>query len=196
MPESIFVRPTDAVEVANFICKLKTNVASGIDEIGPAELKLISPLICEVLSFIINLTLTTGIFPRHLKLAKVTAIFKGGDRNKLSNYRPISVLPTLSKISEGVIHERLTSFFDKHQIIATNQYGFQKHRSTEQALAYTKEKIIVNMENRKYTLGLFLDIQKAFDSIHFDLLLKNYLAVEFVGSHYKFWKTTCMIDIK
>lgn len=173
VPQSIFMRPTDSVEIENLIRKLKRNVASGIDEIGPAELKVVSPLICEVLSYIVNLTLTTGIFPKQLKLAKVTAIFKGGEINNLSNYRPISVLPTLSKIFEGVIHERLTSFFDKHQIIATNQYGFQKHRSTEQALIHIKEKIIVNMESRKYTLGLFLDIQKAFDSIHFDLLLKK-----------------------
>lgn len=84
---SIFMAPTDPVEVGNLIRKLKNNVSPGVDEIGSAELKLISPLICDVLTFIINLTLTSGIFPEQLKLAKITAVHKGGDTNTLANYR-------------------------------------------------------------------------------------------------------------
>lgn len=171
LPYSIFLAPTDPVEVERLIRKLKNNVASGIDEIGSVELKMVSPLISNVLAYIINLTLTNGVFPEQLKVAKVTAVHKGGDINTLANYRPISVLPTISKIFEGVIYDRLASFFDKHQIITKSQYGFQKNKSTEQALLYIKDKIIENMENKKYTLGLFLDLQKAFDSIQFKSLI-------------------------
>lgn len=170
LSQSVFLRPTDSIEIANLINKLKNNVTPGVDELGSNEIKLISPLICEALSYIINLTLTTGVFPKQLKIAKVTAVYKGGDVNALSNCRPISVLPAISKIFESIIYDRLVSFFERHQVITQCQYGFRKHRSTKQALVHIKDKIIENMESRKYTLGLFLDIQKAFDSIQFDLL--------------------------
>lgn len=173
MQNSIFLLPTDSAEIANLIYKLKSNVAPGIDEITAAELKLICPLISEVLAYIVNLVLTTGVFPTELKVARVTPIYKGGGMNDMSNYRPVSVLTILSKIFEGVIYDRLISFFNKHQVITAHQYGFQKNKSTEQALTVIKDKIIENMENKKFTLGLFLDFKKAFDSIHYEILLRK-----------------------
>lgn len=173
MQNSIFMLPTDSAEIANLIKKLKSNVTSGIDEITAAELKLICPLISEALAYIVNLVLKTGVFPAQLKVARVTPIYKGGGINNMSNYRPVSVLSTLSKVFEGVIHDRLLSFFNKYGIITTCQYGFQKNKSTEQALTIIKDQIITNMENKKFTLGLFLDLKKAFDSIHYDILLRK-----------------------
>lgn len=78
------------------------------------------------------------MFPAQLKVVGVTAIYKGGGTNSVSNYRPAWVLVTLSKVSEGFIHDRLSSFFNKHRIITRYQYGFQKNKSTEQALTIIK----------------------------------------------------------
>lgn len=128
LPNSIFLSPTNASEVQTFILKLKNNVASGIDGIAPLPVKHIASEISEVLAFIINLTLSTGVFPQKLKVARVRPIHKGGGDDQLSNYRPISVLTVFSKIFEDVIHNRLTNFFNTHKVISPYQYGFQKNK--------------------------------------------------------------------
>lgn len=167
---TIFLQPTSPAEVEASIRLLKSNVAPGIDEIGAKELKQVSHLISEAVAHIVNLMLSTGVFPQKLKVARVTAIFKGGLRNNLSNYRPISVLPIMSKIFESVINQRLVSFFDKHKILSNSQYGFRKNRSTEKALCYIKDSILTNIDSKNFTLGLFLDLKKAFDSIKYNIL--------------------------
>lgn len=106
-----------------------------------------------------------------MKLARVCIIHKGGTLTNLNNYRPISVLPLFSKIAEKVINTRFSKYFLYNNIITSCQYGFQKGKSTETALLCIKNKIISNIENRLYTLGIFLDFRKAFDSIKHDILL-------------------------
>lgn len=118
--------------------------------------------------------LVSGDFPHELKLAKVIPVFKGGGATDIHNYRPISLLPIFSKLYERMINDRLTSFFRKYDIITKEQYGFQKHKSTEQALLHIKDKIVENIENKQLTLGLFLDFKKAvFDTVQHDILLKK-----------------------
>lgn len=100
---SIFLRPTCAEEIVTSLMKLKSNAAAGIDEISAEPVLYIAPLISDVLSYIIILTLTSGIYPKELKVAKVVPVYKGGTQDDLSNSRPISVLPVFSKIFEDVI---------------------------------------------------------------------------------------------
>lgn len=113
----------------------------------------------------------TGIFPDSLKIARICPIHKGGAEGDISNYRPISVLPVLSKVFEGAINIRLEKFFAKYGVISDMQFGFQKGKSTEDALLSIKHDIIHNFEHRLYTLGLFVDLRKAFDSVCHDVLL-------------------------
>ncbi|MDD9362271.1 MAG: reverse transcriptase domain-containing protein, partial [Anaplasma sp.] len=94
------------------------------------------------MTHIINNMLLTGVFPDELKIAKVSMVYKGGNKNDLKNYRPISVLPIFSKIFEGVINIRLQTFFSKYNVITESQYGFQKEKSAESALTDIKDKII------------------------------------------------------
>lgn len=171
--ETIFLRPTDPIEVVEVIRKLKRNVAAGIDEITANVIIHVAHEISEVLAYLLNLTLSDGIFPEELKIARVTPIHKGGDKGQFSNYRPISILTVFSKIYEHVIYDRLVTFFNTHKVITKSQYGFQKNKSTEQALLYIKDKIIKNIEDKNYTLGLFLDLKKAFDSIDHKILLRK-----------------------
>lgn len=173
LPSSIFLEPTNDTEVRDLIGKINNNAAAGVDGFLSSVIKYVAVEISEVLAHIINLCLSTGVFPDELKIARVTPIYKGGAHDHVSNYRPISVLTVFSKVFEGVIYNRLSIFFLKHNVISKYQYGFQKSKSTEQALLYIKDKIITNIENRKFTIGLFLDLKKAFDSIDHNILLNK-----------------------
>lgn len=107
---------------------------------------------------------SAGTFPERLQVAKVV-LFKGGDKNLISNYRPISILPIFSKCVEKLIHERMTNFLNKHRLITPCQFGFRKGCSTETALLSHKEYILLSFEQQLYTLGIFVYYSKAFDCI-------------------------------
>lgn len=168
---TIYMYPTTPEEICGLLKKLKSNSACGVDELKAVPLKVVAHAICLPLSHICNLILSSGTFPNELKIAKVSVIFKGGDKNDLGNYRPISVLPMFSKVIEEAINFRLTNFFQQKNIIVKNQYGFQKKKSTEMALLDIKDKIVDNIEKKLFTVGLFLDFKKAFDSVKHDVLL-------------------------
>lgn len=170
---SIFLQPTDSVEIQNLIDKMKCTASAGPDGIRPEPIKYVSGEISVVLAYIVNLSISSGIFPDALKTARITPIHKGGAKDQVSNYRPISVLNIFSKLFESVVVDRLWSFLTKHNVISKYQYGFQKNRSAEQALLDIKDKIIENIEKQKVTLGLFLDFRKAFDSIDHKILLNK-----------------------
>ena len=128
-------------------------------------------MICtsDPLCRIFNLSLSKGVFPDKLKVAKVTPIFKSGDPAELINYRPILVLSCLSKILEKLVYNRTVTFLDKHNLISDNQYGFRPNYSTSIALV----DLTINKayEENVYAIGIFLDLSKAFDTINHDILL-------------------------
>lgn len=121
--------------------------------------------IVKPLTILINRSLEEGIFPTELKIAKVIPLYKAKEKNSLLNYRPISILPTISKIFEKVIHQRLVKFFDKHKVLSEYQYGFRKNRSTLQAVSLFTLDILEALSNHKSILAVFIDLSKAFDTI-------------------------------
>ena len=100
-----------------------------------------------------------------MKTAKVIPIFKSKAKYDLSNYRPISILPTISKILEKVVHKRLYQFINKSNILYQNQYGFRHNHNTLHAVTNLVSDLVHNMDNKKPTLSVFLDLSKAFDTI-------------------------------
>lgn len=165
--------PATPTEIEKHIKRIRNNVAAGNDDLKPLPIKYACALISDILCHIVNKMLVSGTFPNKLKIAKVTPVHKDGDEHTISNYRPISVLPIFSKVFEGVINTRLTNFFQKYKVICDKQYGFQKKKSIQDALLHIKNKIINNLENKLHTLGIFLDLRKAFDTIQHDILLKK-----------------------
>lgn len=118
-----------------------------------------------------NCVLQDGRFLDELKIVRVSVVHKGGAKNDFNNYRPISVLGVFSKVIERVIHRRLSDYLVKFKLISPYQFGFQKKKSTELALLCVKERLVENNEQKLLTIGIFLDIRKAFDSVKHHILL-------------------------
>ena len=143
-----FNRITES-ETLSIINKLKSKNSSGKDEISNKLLKSIKDEIAKPLTIIINQSLKTGIFPEALKIAKVKPFYKKGDNFCLNNYRPISLLPTISKIFERVMFTQLYSYLNAHNLLSEQQYGFRSQHSTELACVKLVDYITTEMDNIK-----------------------------------------------
>ena len=171
--DSFFVTPTDSDEIISLCKTLKSGTSCGCDDIKPDVIKAVSDLIANPLVHIFNLSLSSGIVPTQLKIAKVVPIFKKGDRQDLHNYRPISVLPAFSKILERIMHKRLFSFVNRFHLLQDCQFGFRSNHSSYMAILEAYNKIVTDLDNKKFSLGIFLDLSKAFDTINHDILLSK-----------------------
>ena len=123
----IHLTPVTANEIKNIIKSLKLKNSHGYDEILPRILKISLPFIISPLIYLCNKAMSSGIFPTWLKFSQVVPIFKKGDKDKLTNYRPISLLTSFSKIFEKVIYKRLDNYMISNNILAKEQYGFRSN---------------------------------------------------------------------
>lgn len=158
-------------DVTKAITDLKTKSSSGFDNISTKVLQHIKSDIAPYLTKIANQVISTGIFPDKLKVAKVTALHKKGDKSKFSNYRPISLLPSISKVIERIIHDQMYEFFENNNLFFENQYGYRKNHSTEFAALQLVEQILSRMDKGFDTYAIFMDLSKAFDTIDHNILL-------------------------
>ena len=169
--DSIFLNPADESEVHHVIFSLKNSTSKGYDDLPVNTIKNCGNELAKPLCILFNKSIEEGVVPDDLKIAKIIPIFKSDDKKAVSNYRPISVLPAFSKIFERLVYNRLLEFIDQHNILSTNQYGFRKQISTSMALLDLVDKISNSIENGDYTLGIFLDLAKAFDTVTHSMLL-------------------------
>ncbi len=120
---------------------------------------------------LINKSIATGIFPNQLKLAKVFPIFKGGTKENPSNYRPISILPTLSKLFEKHVNKHLKAYTNKYKLIHETQSGFRESHSCQTALIKIVDQWLACIDKGEVVGTLFLDFKKAFDLVDHDILI-------------------------
>ena len=137
---SIVIFDVSCDEVKNIIRSLK-NSSAGHDEFPTFVGKLCVDSYIEPLTFLINYSLKTGVFPSELKLARVVPIFKAGDSSALTNYRPISAITFFAKVFEKIVYNKLLNFISDNNILYDHQYGFRKGRSTQQASITLVDKI-------------------------------------------------------
>ena len=128
-------------------------------------------MLAPVLSWYFSSAFELGVFPNYFKTAKVIPIFESGNKNLVSNYRPISLLTTLSKVFEKLTKSRLVKFFDKRNIWYVYQYGFREKHSVSHALLDVSSLCYNSIQNKLYTAMLFMDLRKAFDTVSHKILL-------------------------
>ena len=170
---SIFVAPVDDKEVCTVLKGLKNKSSPGWDGLKTDVIKEVCHIIKKPLTHIINLSLQQGVVPDELKLARVVPIFKSGDAKDMTNYRPVSILPCLSKVFERVVYNRLIDFIDKHNILCESQFGFRKQHNTQLAVTLLVDKICKAMDKGNHFIGVFIDLSKAFDTVNHNILLSK-----------------------
>uniref|UniRef100_A0A1B6J5R6 Reverse transcriptase domain-containing protein n=1 Tax=Homalodisca liturata TaxID=320908 RepID=A0A1B6J5R6_9HEMI len=163
--------PTSVEEVRNVIKSLKSTHSAGLDEISSKILKFCCEELYEPLSYLINRSFQQGIFPQQLKKSKVYPKHKGGNKLEVNNYRPISVISTISKLFEKIALKRLLDHCNENELMTPNQHGFRKHKSTTTALISLLEETVDHIEAGRIAAGIMLDFSKAFDCLDHDLIL-------------------------
>lgn len=160
-------------QVNKYLSTFKAKSSSGVDEVSMRVIKHCSAEILEPLTHLVNTSLETGIFPTSCKIAKVRPIFKKGDSQDKNNYRPISLLPAVSKLIERSVCEQLVEYLESEEILTNKQYGFRKGKSTKMALIDFVNECIDAMEGGETVVGCFADLSKAFDCVSIPLLIKK-----------------------
>jgi hypothetical protein len=171
-PNSLFISEVQQHEVRKIILSLK-EASAGWDGMHAKVIRRTFEFYIEPLTHVLNLSLSQGFFPTELKLAKVIPLHKSGDTKSINNYRPVSVLPVLSKILERLMYSRLINFINKHNILYKFQFGFREKHSTNMAIVTLIDKISNALDNGEYVIGVFLDLQKAFDTVNHKILLNK-----------------------
>ena len=170
---SMYILPTCENEVNKLIEQLPNKKSHGYDKINNCLLKELHLVITSPLTTAFNKSIEEGIFPTCMKDADTVPLFKLKCKLDCNNYRPISLLITLSKLLEKKIYQRTIAFLEKHDILFSSQYGFRKKHSCSDATMELVSEILKNNENGIYTACVFLDLSKAFDTLDPSILLKK-----------------------
>ena len=153
--------------------KLKRKKATGFDNLPPGLLKDAAAEIASPLAYIINLSLRSGQVPSQWKIAEVIPLHKSGSTDDNNNFRPISILPVVSKILEKAVHHQLMNYIEDNNLLSDNQFGYRSMRSTELATTLFTDFIRKSADNGLMTGAVFLDLSKAFDTLGHDRLLQK-----------------------
>ena len=170
------IQKVNVATVSLLIESLSNKTSAGTDGISNKLLKFVADPLLEPLQKLINLSIQSGTVPQQLKEAKVLPIYKGADagsKHQYSNYRPIAILNTIGKVLEKAVEWQLRQYFTSNGLFYSGQYGFRPNRNTTQALLDLSCHIHEKLDQGSHTLGVFIDLSKAFDTLNFDILLQK-----------------------
>ena len=195
MEKTFSLYPTNPTEVEDHIKNLNVRKSVGPYSIPNQILKEFNSLFSIPISLIFNMSLESGVFPQKMKIALVIPIFKKGDNQDCNNYRPISLLPNISKLFEKLIHNRLSKFLEENKCLFSKQFGFRNKHSTTHALIDITETVRKALDDNEFACGVFLDFKKAFDTVNHRILLKK-LEHYGVRGHAIKWFTSYLTERK
>lgn len=170
---SLYLNFTDAHEVFRIINNLKTKNTVDLYGLSTKTLKHIAPYISHILAVLFNKCIEEGYFPKELKISKIIPIYKKGDKEECNNFRPISLLPTISKVFELIIKDRLINFFERKDFLSSKQHGYRKDKSTFTAINEIIQLILKAHDSAEKTSIICCDLSKAFDTVNHKILLKK-----------------------
>jgi hypothetical protein len=161
-------------EILSSIKHLKVNKPTGSDGIPAKFYKLFAEPITPILHTLFNECLKQGEVPLVLRKTFIKCLYKGkGKKNSCTNYRPISIISSTSKIYENIMYRRLSKYLEDNNLLSESQHGYRRHRSTESAVLEVSNHIRKAGDSKKFSGLLFVDFQKAFDMINHDVLLQQ-----------------------
>ena len=169
---TLFLSPVTESEIVSLVGMLK-NSRYGLYNVPTKIFKMAVEFFAAPLCRIVNDSFTFGIFPDILKRAVVIPIHKSGSVSDMNNYRPISTLPLISKVLEKCMVSRLTGFVEKFNLLSRYQFGFQRCRSTTDAVLNFVERVYDELNAKRHILGVSIDLKKAFDTVNHDILLRK-----------------------
>ena len=172
-PKTMSILPTTSTEIEKIISNLPNKRSSGQDNLSNILLKQLKGSLKYPLELIFNNSIRNGVFPHDMKHADVTPLYKAKEHYLVTNYRPISLLVTISKVLEKIIYSRTYKFLTATEQLYTSQYGFRSGHSCQNAITELIGNIQKNLEENKNSIGVFIDLSKAFDTLDHKLLLKK-----------------------
>lgn len=181
VPQSFVMYPTDTQEIERIIRTLNNTKATGEDGIPVSLLQFCSDYIAAPLAHISNMCFQQGTFPDKLKYTIIKPIHKKGARDNFCNYRPIALISNISKIIEKMVLNRMINFVLKYNILHNNQNGYMKKRSTTRATYQLLEDILTGINNTDITVCALMDLTRAFDCVHHEVLLQKLERMGFRG---------------
>ena len=170
---SLVFSETNVTEIEKIINRLPNKASSGYDGVSNILLKKLGKSLSYPLGIIFNQSTATGCFPDRMKVAEIIPLYKGREEDQVVNYRPVSLLMTISKILEKIIYNRVFKFLTKYNILYDSQYGFRSKHSCEDAILELVGRVLQSKNDDKYCAGIFLDLSKAFDTLDHHLLLQK-----------------------
>ncbi len=165
------------------------NKAVGLERLPGGLLMVAAPIISEPLACILNLSLQSGKFISVWKQAKVLPLFKSGPAMETNNYRPISILPILSKLLECFVHSSFSEYLDEHNMLTIAQSGFRRLHSTVTSLLHVTDQWLMNIYKGPETGVVFSDLRKAFDIVDVNILLSKLPTFGITGMEHKWFKS-------
>lgn len=170
-PGEFKFRDVSPKEVGNIIKNLASKTSTSHDYISNKMLKKVCDIIKVPMAHLVNLSMKIGFMPTDWKLGKVTPIFKSSDPTLVTNYRPISILPSLSKCVESAVYNQVIRYLESNNILFKDQYGFRRKHSAEQLLLKLHKAIFEAKSDNKWACVVYLDLAKAFDCCNIDIMI-------------------------
>lgn len=180
-------------EIERCLMSVDPNKATGSDSIPGLILKQCAGILTPCLSHLINISLRSGVVPRHFKISHVSPLFKGGDPSSPKNYRPVSLLPIMSRILEYVVKQQLTAYLNAESLLPASQFAYRKSHSTEDAVTLAVNRWLIAQSERKYTAVVFVDMSKAFDRVQHERLISELFSLGISGPVLQ-WFTSYLSD--